>query len=96
MSGIGCLKNILTFAVQKYFHMKQNSNITSARYLKRGDIVALYLRTYRVIGTFELFDGLCSCSRVLLASCTNKQHITMLDLSTKLFKSASNIYVPYD
>ncbi len=72
------------------------SSIISARYLKRGDLVAMYRRTFRVLGTFEIFEGELSCCRVVLASCSNRSHLTFLCPTDSLYKTASNTYVPVD
>lgn len=76
--------------------MKKNSNIILARNLKQGSIVALYGRTFRVVGKFEICDSEFSYPRILLTSCSNDYFITFLGLSDKLYMTSSNIFVPYE
>lgn len=72
------------------------SSTISARHLKRGDLVAMYCRTFTVLGMFEIFEGELSCSRVVLSSCSNRSHLAFLCPLDSLSKTSSNIYVPVD
>lgn len=76
--------------------MSKDSKIISAFRLKSGDIVALYGRTFQVVRKFEVCYSHCSYPRILLISCSNDKFITFLGPSDKLYKTSSNIFVPYD
>lgn len=76
--------------------MSKDSKIISALYLKSGDIVALYGRTFRVVRKFEVCYSHSSYPRILLTSCSNSSFIAFLGPSDKLYKTSSNIFVPYE
>ncbi len=76
--------------------MSKDSTIISALHLKYGDIIALYGRTFLVVGKYEICYSDCSYPRVLLISCSNSSFITFLGPSDKLYKTSSNIFVPYE
>lgn len=76
--------------------MSKVSKIISAFHLKYGDIVSLYGRTFQVVGKYEVCYSHCSYTRILLISCSNANFITFLGPSDKLYKTSSNIFVPYE
>lgn len=76
--------------------MCKDSKIISALRLKYGDIVALYGRTFQVVGKYEVCYSHCSYPRILLISCSNANFIAFLGPSDKFYKTSSNIFVPYE
>lgn len=76
--------------------MCSDSKIISACHLKFGDIVALFGRTFQVVGKYKICDSFGSTSRVLLTSCSDSSIITFLALSERLYKNSSNIFELYD